>query len=158
MGTQPQFVIAVRHGEYSSYDGKSQPLTSDGIEKITELAQKIFSITQDKTVAIFSSPLDRAVRSATIISEAINVKIEIEKSLSGDKVSDGKKSAGIIIEKLKAQERNADVIITIGHLGAPSGVIGGFSCKFLNQEISGFTINKGFAIILDLATGSYKMF
>ena len=154
---QPQFVIAVRHGEYSSYDGKIQPLTPDGIETITGLSQKIVPITQGKTVAMFSSPLDRAVRSATIISETIGVQFEIEESLSEDEAWGGGGSAEIIIEKLKVRERNVDVIITIGHFRAPSGVIGGFSREFLNKEISGFTINNGFAIILDLATGNYKM-
>lgn len=146
---KPQFVIAVRHGEYD----RNQNLTPQGVEDIEKLASLIGRIAQGKTVALFTSPQKRAVNSANIISDHIHVDPITLRSLSNDGYFDGCRAGKEIIEKLGDQP--IEVVITVGHHEAPSGVVNCFSDKFFgveeeSSEKEGYPIEDGTAIIFNL--------
>ena len=78
-------IYFVRHGETEwNQTGRRQgqldsPLTEKGIEQVRAVAERL----SDKAIeAIFSSPLGRSRQSASLISERIDVEVQVVQSLA----------------------------------------------------------------------------
>jgi len=109
--------LAVDAGEWSGTDF-DRPLTPAGRERMT-LAAKTIDALRLKLDVVATSPLVRAVQTATIVAKRLKIQDRL--------VEDARLAGGFgltALAELLAEHRTADAILLVGHEPAMSRIVG----------------------------------
>lgn len=142
-------VIAVRHGEA---DDETEQLTEKGRVQASILAQSIQPLTAGASdILLLTSPEDRAVETAAIISVRLNRLAFVRQYfLCWDEYEEGIQNKDEIVQIINDDHQ---IVIIVSHSHAPSGIIHGFSMdKFRNPFKSEILLN-GRGLVLCMESG-----
>lgn len=150
-----KLLVAIRHAEYRGCE-PNDALIPCGVEKVESLSEKILPLVNGSKVMIFTSWTGRTVQTSEIIKEKLGVpEVKVCDSLFGDDYSDGQDQMENVLELVG--ENDPDVIITVSHCDAPSGIVDAFAKKYLGKKVLGrWESMKGSAIVLDLSSGQIQ--
>jgi phosphohistidine phosphatase len=106
-------VYILRHGiafERPEWDGSDEhrPLTVEGMEKTREVVEALVKKKKLSADAIWSSPLVRALQTATIAGEVLSLPVETEEALASGT------NLRTLLENVK-QKRLPQHLIMVGH-------------------------------------------
>ena len=142
-------VISVRHGRYVG-----DSLTADGISDVESLTKKIQRAINGKSLMVVHSNLPRARETAKIISDRTGADSLICERMELDDYYD----APAMIEEFEfwVDIDAYDVLLTVGHFEAPSGIISHYREANGGEMFPCREIGKGHALMLDLESGEVQ--
>ncbi len=140
-------LIIVRHGDY---DKDSSHLNDKGSADIKQLAEQIRPLTDSHSVLVLSSPIDRAIESALILSNTLHVPAvycdALRSECQGDMDLDG--ALSLIHEKSDM----ANIIVVVTHIEYTDNFPAHFFKHEFNTKAPYMHLEKGEAAIIDCAS------
>jgi hypothetical protein len=141
-----KYLILVRHGSYDKYDGRISSFGKECISNLTRNKLKGVVDSNEKTI-IISSTAPRALDSAEIISDVLNIEFEENTILWSD--AEHRKNFDNVLEMVRSYKEETDVLILVTHLE----YVESFPCFFgrfeLGVELDSDEIGKGEAWAID---------
>lgn len=138
-------LIVVRHGNFG-YHG----LTEAGRDEIEGAAVKISDYVEGKATVMFSSPAERAIQSAEIISEMLDIGFDIKQAIDSNR----QYNQAATLELVKKHMDEAEIIILVSHLECATYFPPFFAWKLFDTRIFCEDAYYGDVVIFDCETAS----
>jgi len=146
-----RYAVLIRHGEFSRDDGHLTPEGNEQVEKTAGQLQRRFDQQGTHDIMIMSSPVNRAVESATIIGRALECPVIIEDFV--DSQHNDPSLTTIKIGNMLARLQlttTLDAVVIVGHIHLSRDVLPYLAQHWFDiVSLKVKDVNYGQALVLD---------